>query len=344
MQKKSLNLFFPIWKPLFVLLLFFVCSIINAQDLQRNFKLTGVVVDSASGKGLTDVNILFLSRIDNKTITGTSTDAEGNFTAENINENIVRVKFSMVGYQTKIIDSVSLETTSRLGLIRLKATGIMLPEVVIKSIKPMIEFHIDRQVVNIDQVPGSTGSLTDALKNSGAVQIDPSTNKITVRGQDVRIQMDGHPYDVPDNMLAQMPASMFDQVEVILSPSAKESAEGGAYILNLISKKSILDSYNGSISLNTSTNNRNYGGLNFNYKKDQLNIFTSVFGFFGRFKNFNQSEQINYNSSSLYRQAIDDENNFQGYSAYFKLGCDYNLDENNLFTFYGTNNSSNYDG
>lgn len=343
MQKKSQNLFFLIWKPLFVLLLFFICNIINAQDLQRNFKLTGAVVDSASGKGLTDVNILFLSRVDNKTITGTSTDAEGNFTIENINENIVRLKFSMVGYQTKIIDSVSLETTSRLGLIRLKATGIMLPEVVIKFIKPMIEFHIDRQVVNIDQVPGSTGSLTDALKNSGAVQVDPSTNKITVRGQDVKIQMDGHPFDMPDNMLAQVPASMFDQVEVILSPSAKESAEGGAYILNLISKKIILDSYNGSINLNTSTNNRNYGGLNFNYKKDKLNIFTSFFSGFGSYKSFSDNEQINYNSSSLYHQLTDGEDNFKGYGAYLKLGCDYNLDEKNLLTFYGTYNKFKYD-
>jgi len=344
MQKTSFNFLKLILKFLPVLLIIIICNPINPQDTQKNFKLTGVVVDSTSGKGLADVNILFLSRIDNRTIAGTSTDADGNFIAENINESIVRLKFSMVSYQTKIVDSVSLETTSRLGLIRLKATSIMLPEVVVKSIKPMIEFHIDKQVVNVDQVPGSTGSVTDVLKNSGAVQVDPPTNKITVRGQDVRIQMDGRPFDMPDNMLAQMPAAMFDQVEVILSPSAKESAEGGAYILNLISKKSILDSYNGSVSLNTSTNNRNYGGLNFNYKKDQLNIFTSVFGFFGRFKNFNESEQINYNSSSLYRQAIDGENNFQGYSAYFKLGCDYNLDENNLFTFYGTNNSSNYDG
>ncbi|MCJ7690183.1 MAG: TonB-dependent receptor, partial [Clostridiaceae bacterium] len=284
-----------------------------------------------------------MSRIDNRIIVGTSSDAEGNFMAENINENNVRIKFTRVGYQTKIIDSVSVATTSSMGLIRLRSTVIMLPEVVIKSITPMIEFNIDKQVVNIDQVPGSTGSITEALSNSGAVQIDPATNKITVRGQDVKIQMDGHPFDMPDNMLAQMPASMFDQVEVILSPSAKESAEGGAYILNLISKKSILDSYNGSISLNTSTNNRNYGGINFNYKKDKLNIFTALFSGFGNYKSFGNDEQINYNSTSLYHQITDGEYNYEGYNAYLKLGFDYNLDENNLLTFYGTYNKFKYD-
>ena len=343
MKKKFHDLFFPIWKSIFILLLFFICNVINAQDLQKNSKLTGIVVDSLSGEGLADVNILFMSRIDNRIIVGTSSDAEGNFMAENIDENNVRIKFTRVGYQTKIIDSVSVATTSSMGLIRLRSTVIMLPEVVIKSITPMIEFNIDKQVVNIDQVPGSTGSITEALSNSGAVQIDPATNKITVRGQDVKIQMDGHPFDMPDNMLAQMPASMFDQVEVILSPSAKESAEGGAYILNLISKKSILDSYNGSISLNTSTNNRNYGGINFNYKKDKLNIFTSLFSGFGNYKSFGNDEQINYNSTSLYHQITDGEANYEGYNAYLKLGFDYNLDENNLLTFYGNYNKFQYD-
>ena len=343
MQKTSFNFRKLILKFLPVFLIIIICNPNSAQDTPKDFKLTGVVVDSASGKGLADVNILFLSRVDNRTITGTSTDTDGNFIAENINESFVRLKFSMVGYQTKIVDSVSLETTSRLGLIRLRATSIMLPEVVVKSIKPMIEFHIDKQVINIDQVPGSTGSVTDVLKNSGAVQVDPPTNKITVRGQDVRIQMDGRPFDMPDNMLAQMPATMFEQVEVILSPSAKESAEGGAYILNLISKKSILDSYNGSISLNTSTNDRNYGGLNFNYRKDKLNIFTSVFSGFGSFKSFTDNEQINYNSSSLYRKLSDGEDNFKGFGAYFKLGFDYNLDDKNLLTFYGSYNKFKYD-
>ena len=53
----------------------------------------------------------------------------------------------------------------------------------------------------------------------------------------MKLQMDGHDYAMPGEMLAQLPASMIDQVEVILAPGAKESAEGGTYILNLITKK-----------------------------------------------------------------------------------------------------------
>ena len=330
-------------KFLLVFLLFTLYNPINAQEIQNHFKLSGSVVDSTLGFGLASVNILFLSRTDNSMITGTATDSMGNFTADNIKSENVRIKFSMVGYQTKIIDSVSLKSISNIGQVKLRATGIMLPEVVVKTVRPMIEIKIDKQVINVDQVPESGGSLTDVLKNTGVVQVDPATNNITVRGQNVKLQMDGHQFDMPDNMLAQMPAKMFDQVEVILSPSAKDSPEGGAYILNLISKKTDLDSFNGSINLNTSTNSRNYGGINFNYKKDKFNLFSSMFGGLMNFKNFSESNQINYNSTNLYEQDFNGETNYKGYGAYIKLGMDYNFDENNLLTLYGTYNKFNFD-
>lgn len=322
-----------------ILIIFFSCISYS----QTTFKLSGAVVDSARGSGLQDVNVTILSRDKNEVLTGTTTDVKGNFTVENIQNKNVRVKFSFVGYQTKVVDSVSVEHTAKMGLIKLKNTSITLPEIVIKTVKPMIEFKVDRQVINLDQVPGNSTSVSDALRNSGAVEVDPATSKITVRGESVKIQMDGRPFEMPDNMLANMPAQMLDQVEVILAPSAKESAEGGTYILNLISKKTILDSYNGSIGLNTGTNNRNFGSLNFNYKKDALNIFGSFFGGLGGYKNRNINEQINYNSVNLYHQGTQGDGKFNGRFINAKLGFDYNLDENNLFTFYGTFNNYKYD-
>ncbi len=313
-----------------------------AQE-KENYKLIGAVADSALGTSLVGANVTIISRKDGRTITGTTTDAKGFFTVDKITESNIRAKFSMVGYQTKIIDSVSVEKTSRLGLIKLRSTTILMPEVVVKSIKPMIEFQIDKQVINIDQVPGSSGSLTDALKNSGVVDVDPQSNAITVRGQAVKLQMDGHPFDMPDNMLAQLPASMVDQVEVVLSPGARESAEGGAYILNIVTKKNTMNNFNGSISLNTSTNNRNYGGLNVNYKVNKLNIFASTFGYFGDFNSSSNSEKVNYNSSSLYQLKSNSSNKGNGYFGNLKLGIDYDFDESNSITFYGSYNKNKYD-
>ncbi|MDP3148057.1 MAG: outer membrane beta-barrel family protein [Ignavibacteria bacterium] len=313
-------------------LLIFSCIIYP----QNNYKLSGGVVDSEIGTALPGANVTVISRIDGKILAQTTCDAKGYFTASNIAESTVRAKFSMLGYQTFVIDSIPLEKTYRLGIIKLRSTMIVMPEAVVSTVKPMIEFQVDRQIINMDQVPGSSGSLTDALKNTGSVDVDPQTNAITVRGQAVKIQMDGHPFEMPNDMLAQLPASMVDQVEVILSPSAKESADEGAYILNIISKKGNPDSYSGSINLNTSTNSRTFGGLNLNYKTGKFNLFGAFFGGFADMLNTSASEKYNYNSANLYYLNTDNKGNFNGNMGYYKFGFDYNMDDNNSFTFYST--------
>jgi len=317
----------------FSLLIF--SSIIYPQS-KNNYKLLGGVVDSTLGTGLTGANVTVISRANGKTITQTTFDEKGFFTVNNISEKNVRAKFSMLGYQTKVVDSIPLEKTYRLGVIKLRSTFILMPEAVISTVKPMIEFQVDKQIINMDQVPGSSGSLTDALKNTGSVDVDPQTNAITVRGQAVKIQMDGHPFEMPANMLAQLPVSMVDQVEVILSPSAKESAEEGAYILNIISKKGNPDSYSGSINLNTSTNNRTYGGLGLNYKTGKFNFFGSFFGGYADMSNNSASEKYNYNSANLYALRTNTRGSFDGFMGYYKFGFDFAMDDNNSFTFYST--------
>lgn len=321
-------------KMLVVICCLFFYNQLFAQKDAGNYKLTGFTVDSASGKALEGVNILILARANNENIGGSSSDKKGSFTVNKILQKNVRIKFSMTGYQTKIIDSLSLETSSRIGIVKLKATVYELPEFVIKTVKPMVEFHVDKQVVNMDQVPGGSSTITEALKSTGLVEVDPQSNNITIRGESVKIQMDGHPYEMSSDMLAQMPTAMADQVELILAPSAKESAEGGTYILNIISKKSILDSYSGSISLNTSNSNRNYGGLNLNYKRDKLNIFATIFGGQMEFKGDNYNDRYNYNSTTFYNQRSDGENETKYKGASPKIGFDYNFDDKNSMTAY----------
>lgn len=319
-------------------LLFTFGTLIFAQKAPESFKLTGTVTDESSGKGLLSATVAVLSRNGGKTIAGSTSDEKGNFTVDNIPQNNVRLRFSMLGYQTVVLDSLDLSQSSRLGLIKLKSSAIVMPDVVIKSLKPMIEVQADRQILNIDRLPGSSGSVTDALKNSGIVDVDPQTNKISVRGQNVKIQMDGHEYPMPDDMLAQMPASMIEQAEVILAPGARESAEGGTYILNFISKKNTFDNYSGSVSLNAATNKSTGGGLNLNYKKDNLNIFAQGYGRYSESTSKLESERITYASKSLYNQTSTGKNNGKSPFGYAKLGFDYDFNESNSMTLYGSYN------
>lgn len=295
-----------------------------------------------TSKPLVGVSVVVFSKTSGKEIKGMATDAKGNFTIENIPESKVRVKFSNVGYQTQVIDSVALDKSPRIGLIRLMATTIELPEVVIKSMKPMIEFHADKQVINMDRLPGNNGSLTEALKNSGLVEVDPATNKISVRGQDLKIQMDGREYPMPSEMLGQLPATMIDQVEVILAPGAKESAEGGTYILNLITKKEAFSNFSGMFSLSSSTNKNSFGGSYFNYKVDKLNLFGQAYGSYFGNNNLNESERYVYSSPSMYYQKSSGEGKNSYYGGYFKFGFDYDFDANNSVTFFTNYNGYKY--
>jgi len=327
---------------IFFISLIFLSNLISAQTNSEKFSLVGTIVDLKSNEPLVGASVLVLSRNTGNQIAGAAADAKGNFTVENIPESKVKVRFSMVGYQTQLIDSVDISKSSRIGLIKLMGTTIDLPEVVVKAIKPVVEFYADRQVINMDRLPGNAGSVTDALKNSGLVEVESSTNKITVRGQPIKIKMDGHEYNMPAEMLAQLPATMVDQVEVVLAPGAKESAEGGTYILNLITKKESFSNTSGMISLSTASNKNSFGGAYFNHKVDKFNFFGQAYGSYFAMDNFNESERYVYTSPLMYYQKTNGDGKNTFYSGYFKFGFDYDLDETNTFTFFTTYNGYNY--
>jgi hypothetical protein len=307
-----------------------------AQSAIENYKLTGEIVEFAAGKPLPCANVIVKSKKSSKFLAGAASDENGNFSVINIPEKIVSVKISMIGFSTKIIDSISLNTSENIGTIRLEAESLKMPEVMVKSGKTMIEVKVDRQIINIDQVPGSGGTIENVLKNSGLVEVDAKTKQMTVRGEQVSVQIDGKPSTMPGEMLAKMPAAMLEQAEIILSPSASESAEGGAYIINLISKKSILDNFNGSINLNASSDRNNIGGINMNFKNKRINIFGDLFAEHEIDKSSDLSNKYYYNSVNTFYQRSLEKNKQTIPIGFARLGVDYNLDETNTVTLTGS--------
>lgn len=317
-----------------VLAIIFSSVLVSAQTAKSNYKITGAVSDASTNKPLAKASVLILSKSSETQLKGIATDEKGYFTIENIPESKVRVKVSMIGYQTKIMDSTDLSVSSRIGLIKLTPAFYTLPEVVIEEVKPIIENHADKQVINMDRLPGNSGTLTEALKNSGLVEVEPSTNKITVRGQSLKIQMDGHEYNMPDEMLAQLPASMVEQVEVVLAPGAKESAEGGTYILNLITKKETFNNTSGMVALSAASNRRTLGGAYFNHKAGKWNLFGQAYGTYMGSESNQESERYVYTSPVMYYQRSRGGGNYKYYMGYFKLGFDYDFDDKNTMTFF----------
>ena len=307
--------------------------------------ITGNVKDSQSSAPMQGVTVAVYSGKSQKVLGGTSSNNNGSFILKFSSKEInIMVRLSYVGYETKQIDSIHFKNNNAdLGTIMLKISSIMKSAVEVRGQKPMVEFYIDKQVINMDEVPGSqSGSVSDALRNTGIVEVDPSSSKISIRGNsNVNILIDGKPQPMADNLLSQMPASYIDKVEVITTPSAKDDPEGDAGTINIITKKEHHDNYNGNFAFYSATQQIGYLTSGLNYRKGSLNLFGSANGYYGKFIKYTNGQRINYQSDILHSQKSISQSLIQGYMSGIKLGIDYDFDTLNSFSLIGNYNKTN---
>jgi hypothetical protein len=327
--------------PVLILnIIMFTCSL-SAQT----HTITGNIKDSTGGSPMQGVTVALYSKTNQKVLGGTSSNEKGVFNLKcNFKEKSVFLQLSFIGYEKKEIDTINFQNNKAdLGTILLKLSSIMMSSVEIKGQKPMVEFYIDKQVINMDQVPGAqSGSVSDALRNTGVVEVDPTSSKISIRGNsNVNILIDGKPQPMADNLLSQMPASYIDKVEVVTTPSAKDDPEGDAGIINIITKKEHRDNYNGNLSVYSATQEIGFGSLGLNYRKGGLNVFGSANGYFGKFTKYTNGERTNYLSDILRSQNSTGQSLIQGYMSNLKLGIDYDFDTLNSISMTGNYNKTN---
>jgi outer membrane receptor protein involved in Fe transport len=137
---------------------------------------------------------------------------------------------------------------------------------------------IDRKSYGItNDLAATTGSISDALKNVPAVEVDVQGN-VSLRGDsNVTIMIDGKPstlFKGPGGAqaLQSLPADQFERVEVITNPSAQFSPEGSAGIINLITKQTRRAGYSGSVRANVGTAGRRNFGLGGAYNSNKLTL------------------------------------------------------------------------
>jgi outer membrane receptor protein involved in Fe transport len=306
---------------------------------------TGTVSDSLTADKLPGVNVVSITKEDSTVYTGAATDADGKFILKVPVSRDVFLRVSMVGYKTRDIELPETKDETELGNILLSQSAVTLSDIEVRGVKPMLEYEVGKVVVNIDKVPGNTSSVSDALKNTGLIDVDPQSKKISVRGSSaVNIMIDGRPVPMADELLSQMPASYIEKAEITTVPSAKEDPEGAAGILNIITKKNTSDNYNGSVSLSGSTQKFGYGNIMLNYKKGSFNVNGGFMGFMGSMANTMTSRRINNNSSSLHYINTASESNFDPNMKGFNLGLDYDPDTVNNFSVTGSYNQMKFSG
>jgi hypothetical protein len=278
-MKKSL-LFFPG-------LLFFCLFTGWSQSATR-----GVIKDEAD-KPVSSATVSLLQASDSLVVKFELTDNDGRYYFSAIKAGKYFIIVSSVGYDMASSSVFTLDKeVVEIPRITLLHSKKVLDNVTVTVSRPFIEMHLDKMVINVEASPSNAGTnVLEVLAKSPAVSVDLDEN-ISLNGRrDVTILIDGKKtYLSGKDLSAQlksMPAADIDQLEIMRNPPAKYEAEGTAGIINIKTKKSKQDGWNGSISLNgqagifslddeTQTFFESQNNLNFNYKKSKINVFGSL--------------------------------------------------------------------
>jgi outer membrane receptor protein involved in Fe transport len=238
--------------------------------------ISGTVRDEKTGDAIPFANVSLWKK-DTTVFQGTLSDPLGKFNFKKIPGNIAYVKVQALNYQSF---NQSINVSNVLLDIRLKPENTFLNEVVVKGERVSNSMQIDRQIFNAGQFQNSAnGTGLDLIQRLPSVTVNVEGN-IALRGSTGFVLLvDGKPSSrTPAEVLAQLPANLIDQVEVLTSPSAKYDADGKAGMINIITKKDskIGTSWSGNL-MNGGTNPLRWGSdLMWTYAEKKWNIFAAA--------------------------------------------------------------------
>ncbi|MDP4187644.1 MAG: TonB dependent receptor [Bacteroidota bacterium] len=338
-------------KIVFPLFLIMFCSNIiraqNAPEKSRKAKISGKVVDGANSP-LSYVNVTLYRDKDSVLVTGALSDAEGKFQLNNLNLGKYTLKFSYMGFKTKVFKGVTLSLEKPLlvwNTVQLQENAKVLSEVQVVAEKPGVQYKLDKKIVNIEQnLVSAGGTALDVMRNVPSISVDVDGN-VSLRGNsNVNILIDGRPSgstgESLSSVLDQIPASSIENIEIITNPSAKYDPEGTGGIINIILKKEKRNGLNGMVSLNAGTRDKYTGTATMNYRINKFNFYGTydarAFHATGTGHNdrtlfYKNSEGAVDSTNSL----IQDGNMVMNFKMQdFKIGSDYFINSKNTLGFY----------
>ena len=204
---------------------FLTFSLALAQD----FTINGSVVDE-NNTPVVLANVILLSE-EGEFIKGTVTDDQGAYEIKSVTTGNYRI---VASYIANTVESEILSITGSVEMPPLVLQSAQeLDEVVVTQNKPKLEQLADRHIFNVENTAISDGDIWDVLKRTPGVMV--MNNRLYVNGSSkVNIMINGKLVNLPEediiNLLSGSSASNVQSIEVITSPPAKYSAEGGLLI------------------------------------------------------------------------------------------------------------------
>ena len=335
-------------------------KISNSKTDKENIvgKISGKVKSINDKSNLEFASVSLFKSNNKDLVEGTITDSKGRFIFKSIVTGNYILKISFIGFESKeiILSTNKFEPNFQNNNIYLITDSKLLEEINIKDEKAIYETRIDKIVYNAENdLNDAENDATDVLRKAPLLSVDLEGN-VSLRGsKNIKFLVNGKASsffssDV-STALQMIPADQIKKVEVITSPGAKYEGEGDAGIVNIITKKTIIDGYNATLNTMIGSKvTRNGFSLNLGKGKfglsSRANFYGSWPGRIGKntytrydWENIIDNDTINLNQ--LFQNGKT-ENYYQGYrgslNAYYDFN-DYNS-INSSFSFGGRTSPS----
>jgi outer membrane receptor protein involved in Fe transport len=303
----------------------------NSQKVYDG-RITGMVLNRQTGEPLEVANVALYKINSQKPLDGTITDDRGFFRIKNIKPGWYRLSVSFLGFASRTIDSIHITDKKyniELGRIYLEPNTEMLKEAIIEAEVPLIETKIDKLVYHADKdISIKGGNATDVLRKVPMLTVDLEGNVSLQGTQNIRVLINNKPSAVMAASVAEalkmIPADEIEKVEVITSPSAKYDAEGTGGIINIITRKKVMEGLSGSVYAGAGTRSSNLFG-NVNMRKGRFGTGLNLGGFSYRGKG--KMETSRSTPFSLLTQNGSNLNT--GYGPFIQWTTDYDYDSRN---------------
>lgn len=315
----------------------FIFCLVSLEAQQKEFEITGSVVDRATNQPIPFATILVVEKSTLQPITGVTTNDDGSFIVSSPTKDIY-VEISFIGYESIRLEDFTINTNRiDMGRIELGEQSQMLNEVEVRGEKSTTEFKLDKRVFNVGKDLSSTGaSALEVLDNVPSVTVSIE-GQVSLRGNSgVQILINGKPSVLTSeggNALGSITAEMIERIEVITNPSAKYEAEGTAGIINIVIKKDDREGINGSFTLNYGQPENNSAGLSLNRRTEKLNLFSQIgYGI----RNYPRDAKNKNDNFITNRQVVTEGTEYRKEEFFnFILGTDYYINPQNVVTLTG---------
>lgn len=307
--------------------------------------LSGVVFDSQDAP-LAYATVALLSAGDSTLIKGTYSDESGKYIFNQLPAGEYLIKYAFIGLEDQWSEKIVLTEKETLNLppMTLKEAGNELKTVTITYKKPLIEVKADKTVFNVESsaILTNTNAL-DLLRKAPGVVVDKDDN-ITLKGKSgIQVFIDNKPTQLDATDLAVLLKSMqsgdIEAIELISNPSAKYDAAGSGGIINIRLKKNKAFGTNANVNLGISygITPKLDGSLGLNHRNKKVNVYGNVSHHRGQYENVLKLYRIQ-------NDAIFDQlgiNNSTDNNYNFKLGTDYQLNDQHTLGFLVNGNIGN---